>query len=330
MSKMIKQASNNVFIQNIHSVANDIVKSCCDCIRSKPAPKSLPIPAPQRHFSEKPFEKTHWDLWDAGSCDNKGKRYLLGVTDELTSYTDGIALPSKNEKTVAEAMLTLIFRYGIFSGTIVSDNGREWASVWTEVCKTLKLHHVKSSPYFSGSNGKIERKFRDLNTILRTNSIPISQWSSHMKYVLFFINNTPKKALGGLTPCEALYGRSLELPFSAEEEVYSNAPFIPALNKYLRKLHPKLMELHYARHKNSLRQQKNGVSLNQGDKCFAYKPCVENGKLSSQYQGPLEVQKRIGANTYELRDVLNNRIYRRNIRHLRRIKSDDLLNFQVE
>ena len=88
------------------------------------------------------------------------------------------------------------------------------------------------------------------------------------------------------------------------------------------------MELHYHRHKKTLRQRK-GVCLNIGDKCFAYKPCVTNGKLSSQYQGPLEVTKRIGANTYELRDLLTNRIYRRNIRHLRRIKSDDLLNFQT-
>ena len=328
-NKMIRQANRHVFIQNVHTLANDIVKSCCDCIRSKPAPKSLPIPAPPRHFSVKPFEKTHWDLWDAGSADSRGKRYLLGVTDELTSYTDGIPLPSKNEKVVAEAMLTLIFRYGIFNGTIVTDNGREWSSIWDRVCESLKLHHIRSSPYFSGSNGKIERKFRDLNTILRTHNIPISNWSSNIKYIMFLINNTPKAALGSLTPSEALFGRSLELPFETDQ-VESNAPFVPALNNYLRSLHPKLMELHYFRHKNSLRNRKNGVSLNIGDKCFAYKPCIENGKLSNQYQGPLEVVRRVGANTYELRDLLNKRILRRNIRHLRRIKSDDLLNFQVE
>ena len=328
-NKMIRTANRHVFITNIHEVANIIVTSCVDCIRSKPAPKTLPIPAPPRHFAEKPWEKTHWDLWDAGSKDSKGKRYLLGVTDELTSYTDGIPIPSKNEKTVAEAMLTLIFRYGIFSGTMVSDNGSEWSSIWKSVCESLKLHHIRSSPYFSGSNGKIERKFRDLNMILRTHNIPISHWSSYITYILFLINNTPKAALGSLTPSEALFGRSLELPFD-NQEVEATAPFVPALNKYLRSLHPKLMAHHYSRNKNSLRQRKNGVSLNVGDKCFAYKPCITNGKLSSQYQGPLEVIKRIGANTYELRDLLNKRLYRRNIRHLRRIKSDDLLNFQVE
>ena len=328
-NKMIRTANRHVYIQDIQKMANTIVTSCADCIRSKPAPKNQPVPAPPRHYADKPFEKTHWDLWDAGSTDNKGKRYLLGVTDELTSYTDGIALPSKNEKTVAEAMLTLIFRYGIFNGTIVSDNGREWSNIWAEVCKSLQIHHIRSAPYFSGSNGKIERKFRDLNTILRTHNIPISHWSSNIKYILFLINNSPKTALGGLSPSECLYGRSLELPFGAEDTVQSSAPFIPALNNYLRKLHPKLMELHYHRHKNSLRRQKRkGVSLRVGDKCFAYKPCIENGKLSNQYHGPLEVQKRVGANTYELRDLQNNRLFRRNIRHLRRIRSDDLLNFQ--
>ena len=146
------------------------------------------------------------------------------------------------------------------------------------------------------------------------------------------MNNSPKAALGGLSPAECLFGRSLELPFNADDEIESNAPFVPALNNYLRKLHPQLMELHYYRHKNSLRKlsRRKGLQLRPGDVCFAYKPSVENGKLTSQYQGPLEVHKRIGTNTYELRDCLNNRIYRRNIRHLRRIKSNDLLNFRTQ
>ena len=316
-NKMIKMANRYIWCHDIQSKANNVVKQCESCIRAKPAKRTPPIVAPPRHFESMPWAKVHIDLWDAGQSDRRGKRYLLGITDELTSYTDGIPLASKHEPRVAEALLELIFRYGIFDGTIISDNGREWSSIWDEVTRVLKIRHVRTSPYHSGSNGKIERRFRDLNMILRAHNIDIKQWSENIRYVLFLINNTPKDALGGLTPSECLFGRSIDLPLNVEEnKVDVDVPFTKALNKYLQSLHPKLMELHYKRYSQSMKQTA-GISLSIGAQVFVYKPSVTNGKLSTQYSGPFTVTKRVGSNVYDITDKSNGKIYRRNIRHLR-------------
>ena len=329
-NRMMTMANRHVWSKNLNGLATFVVNSCADCIRAKPAKTSRPVPAPPRHFDNEPWTKVYIDLWDAGRCDRKGKRFLLGITDELTSYVDAVVLPSKHEAKVAEGLLQLIFRHGIFRAHIVSDNGREWSSIWAKVTESLKIRHIRSSPYHSRSNGKIERSFRNLNVLLRTLQIDVNQWSEHIPYLLFLQNNSPKKILSGLTPSECLYGRSLNLPFESDTgKIDLDVPFTTAINKYLQQIHPILMERHYARYAKTLRQTPDGLRLSLGDRCFAYKPCIDNGKLSTSYSGPMVVQKIIGANTYELRDELTRRIFIRNIRHLRRLLPRDEITFET-
>ena len=273
-----------------------------------------------------PFEKAHFDLWDAGSSDRRGKRYLLAVTDELTKYTDGIALPNKRETVVAEAMLTLIFRHGIFGGTIITDNGREWSSIWKLVTEKLEIRHIRSAPYNSHANSPIERRFRDFNTLLRCNDISRSSWSEHLPFALFVLNNRPKEVLGQLTPSECLFGRSLALPLDIEtSKIDTEEDCVRGLNKYINCLHSDLMKLHFDRYNGTLRKNQNGCYLRPGDKVFVYTPKVLNGKFTTSYTGPLTIVRQLATNTYECRCDATGTLYRRNIRHMRRYMPDQRL-----
>ena len=247
------------------------------------------------------------------------------MTDSLTGFTDGICLSNKTEKLCVEALLTLIFRHGIFRADIVSDNGTEWSTIWDRVREELQLRHIRTSPYHSQSNGRIERKFRDLNSLLRTHKIDAKSWSEHISYILFLINNLPSERLGDLSPNEALFGRSINLPYDVIDpnKIESDGSFTKSLNHYLKKLHPILMENMYARFKNNFRNSKNGRYLQPGDEVFAYKPDLKAGKLACNYFGPLKVVRRCYDNTYEIKCCSTGKIYRRNLRHLRRLTSRD-------
>ena len=96
-----------------------------------------------------------------------------------------------------------------------------------------------------------------------------------------------------------------------------------SLNNYLKKLHPILMENMYARFKHNFRSSKTGRFLKPGDEVFAYKPDLKAGKLACNYFGPLTVTRQCHDNTYEVRCCRTGKIYRRNLRHLRRLTSRD-------
>ena len=318
-------SKRDVYIYGLDRKCNEVINACVDCIRAKPRPQMKQVPKRHCHFENEPFAKVHIDLWDAGQKDRKGKRYFLGLTDSLTGFTDGICLSNKTEKLCVEALLTLIFRHGIFRGDVISDNGTEWSAIWQKVSEELHLRHIRTSPYHSRSNGRIERKFRDLNSLLRTHKIEVSSWSEHIPYVLFLINNLPSERLGDLSPNEALFGRSINLPYDVinPNKIDVDANFTKSLNHYLKKLHPILMENMYARFKHNFRSSKTGRFLKPGDEVFAYKPDLKAGKLACNYFGPLTVTRQCHDNTYELRCCRTGKIYRRNLRHLRRLTSRD-------
>ena len=323
-------SKRDVFCFNVQKVASDVINGCEACIAAKPRRPLIGVIPKPRKFANSPFSKSHFDLWDAGRHDIKNKRYLLGVTDELTKYFDGIPLANKKETTVAEAMLTLIFRHGIFGGTIVTDNGREWASIWRLITEKLELRHIRSAPYNSRANSQIERKFRDFNTMLRVGHIDASKWSCHLPFILFTMNNSPKDVLGGLTPSECLYGRCIQLPLDiTPDHIQNDSSFVKYINTYLDKCHRRLAAEHENRYATNNFSNKRGASLEIGCKVFMYTPKLHGGKLTTAYSGPFSVAKRVHWNTYDVKCDKSGATFRRNIRHLRRYTPNECLKIQT-
>ena len=326
--------SRSFFIHKIGEVCDKVISQCVTCLAVKPRPALRPRKIRIKHFESVPFDRTHVDIWDSGRCDSRGKRYLLAITCGMTGYVDGIALHSKNEKAVSEALLTLFLRNGVLSGNvIVSDGGLEWAGLWDSITKALNLNHVRTSAYFSQSNGKIERIFRELNIKFKLLKMNIKHWSLYMPYCLFIINNTPRESLDNITPCEAIYGRSLHMPYE-----YINDPqlkkenFLSALSQFINDCHPKLMEIHYNRYAKFFkrRPEGNAPQLVIGQSVITYKPSITNGKLSCHYSGPYSVEKRLFKDTYLLKCPTTRRLYRRNIKYIRVLPVEAELNFSIQ
>ena len=317
-NKLIQILKSDLYIFDIVNLTKFTVGSCLACACAKPRPPTPTNFTKPKRFSTEPFSTTHWDLWDAGDKDRRGKRYALAVTCDLTKFTDMIPISSKSEETVSKAMIELILRYGMFNTTIITDNGKEFSSIWTEVCKLLSNFHVTTSPFNSKGNSNIERKFRDLNSLLRVHGVKTSTWSESIPRILFYLNNTPKTVLGGLTPFECIYGRSINLVYNPqsnlEDEKYD---FQVHLKKWLRQTHTELMRLNLTRFDNIIKQQKMAKHDLVGQKCVIFQPDIKGSKLSVKYDGPYTIIAPSGENSYLVENVSDGRRFRRHIKHIR-------------
>jgi len=88
---------------------------------------------------------------------NKGKKFVLCITDAFTKYVELVALENKEAATVAEAIFNRwVCRYGV-PLDIVTDQGREFCAQLSEsLFKKLGAHHFKTAPYHPQTNSQAE------------------------------------------------------------------------------------------------------------------------------------------------------------------------------
>ncbi|XP_055999552.1 uncharacterized protein K02A2.6-like [Ostrea edulis] len=87
----------------------------------------------------------------------KGNRYILVISDYFTKWTEAIAMPNIEAKTVAEIFVTeVVTRFGIPT-TLHSDQGAQFESkLFTEMCKLLHIKKTHTNPYHPQSDGMVE------------------------------------------------------------------------------------------------------------------------------------------------------------------------------
>ncbi len=104
---------------------------------------------------------------------------------------------------------------GQLSPRIITDNGPQFiAKDFKEFIRLAGLTHVKTSPYYPQSNGKIERWHQSLKADCLRPGCPLSQQDA-ARLIEHFIKhyNTVRlhSAIGYVTPADRLAGRHLEI-----------------------------------------------------------------------------------------------------------------------
>ena len=322
--QLMKIVNRYVNIPNVGEKANRVCRSCVDCLRNKSQKTLRPSLIKKRSFEDTPWHKTSVDLFDLGKSDYRGKRYLVTAVDHLTGFVEAVPISNKTDKLVSQAMLEMVLRHGI-TGVVTTDNGNEMGQLFQAVLQKFTIRHVRTAAYQSRSNGRVERIHREIVSKFKLLDTKRNRWSDNWLYVQYLINNLPKTNLDGLSASEALYGRSLHVPFETIDAVEGQSePYVMALNKYLNDIHPALMQFQYEKYAKLIEKDHKGVpSLKIGSSSLVWKPDIKEGKLSKSWTGPFTVIRRISKDTYILRDSTTKRTYRRNIRHLRPIKSSE-------
>ena len=89
-------------------------------------------------------------------------KFILTYIDYNSSYPEVYILKEITSREVIKALTDIFARFG-FAEELVSDNGKQFISEEFEAfLKSCGIRHIRVSPYYAQSNGKLERFHRYL------------------------------------------------------------------------------------------------------------------------------------------------------------------------
>ena len=108
------------------------VKNCIDCQRTKPHSRHARPPLKPLEQPVSPNHRLHIDLFGPLATSASGKSYILVMTNSFTKYVELAAIPNKEAKSVADALMDTWFTRYSCPNEVVSDNGREFCNKLSE------------------------------------------------------------------------------------------------------------------------------------------------------------------------------------------------------
>ena len=170
----------------------------------------------------KPHEHWHIDISYINICGTF--YYLCSILDGYSRKIVGWGIGEKmTEKDVEIIIQAAQEKYPAAKPRIISDNGAQFiAKDFKEFVRILGMTHVRTSPYYPQSNGKIERWHRSLKEESIRQKVPLSL-AEAIRIVGEFIEeyNTKRlhSAIGWITPNDKLAGKSEEIWQSRDEKL---------------------------------------------------------------------------------------------------------------
>jgi putative transposase len=158
----------------------------------------------------------HWHV-DVSYINISGTFYYL--TSVLDGYSRFIVhweiRESMTECDVETIVQRALERYPLAKPQIISDNGPQFiARDFKEFIRLAGITHVRTSPYYPQSNGKLERWHRSLKRECVRPAAPDSLWAAERhiaQYVAHYNTVRLHSALGYVTPSDKLVGLEVEI-----------------------------------------------------------------------------------------------------------------------
>ena len=159
----------------------------------------------------KPHEHWHCDISYINICGTF--YYLCSVLDGFSRYIVHWEIrESMTEKDVEIILQRAREKFPNAKPRIISDNGPQFISRdFKEFIRISGMTHVKTSPYYPQSNGKLERYHKTIKgTCIRVNT-PLSL-DDAIRVIIGFVdhynNRRLHSAIGYITPNDKLHGRA--------------------------------------------------------------------------------------------------------------------------
>lgn len=157
-----------------------------------------------------PHEHWHVDISYVNVCGTF--YYLISVLDGCSRYL--VHWELRESMTEADVEITLQIAKEVFPGEtprIITDNGPQFiAKDFKEFIRISGMTHVKTSPYYPQSNGKIERWHQTLKQDCIRPHVPLSLAEARQlveRFVDQYNHQRLHSAIGYVTPADKLCGR---------------------------------------------------------------------------------------------------------------------------
>lgn len=210
-NKMYSKMLPHVWWPGMYRDVRRYVAQCVPCQRHKGTVlKNRPL------FSTEPnhtWETACIDLIGPLPISDKGNKYICVITDPFTKWAEAIAIPTKSEESVSEAVFNgLICRHSV-PRYIRTDQGTEFTNnLMSRLMDRLNIRHKKTCPYYPQANGHVERFNRTLvESLAKQCEFEPGKWEHFLEGTLFAYRTSVHDTLK-CSPFEMLYGRQPLLP----------------------------------------------------------------------------------------------------------------------
>ena len=206
------------------SMTKDIkehIDTCTQCQATKPWGRDKRVPLKPLPQPINPNHRIHIDLFGPLATSGSGKKYVMAITDSFTKYVELIAIPNKEARTVAKAIMDVwITRYST-PAEILTDGGKEFANkLLDQLCMELSILHKQTSPYHPQCNAQVEVFNRTMKHYLQNAlQAPYLDWEELLPALRICYNTSVSKATRK-TPFSLLFGMKARMPvFDLEESI---------------------------------------------------------------------------------------------------------------
>lgn len=221
----IRKAKANFWWPRMSTECTEYVRKCATCARYKAAARRQVVPLGAMSVPAKVWARLHTDHWSVGEA-HDGSKGVLAFVDAFSKFA---ILEPVAEYTAAEVARTYMQKVAPVFGSaevIVSDGGPAFIAEFEEqffrACGVARKICV---PYRPQANGKIERLFQTLRSIVAALSQKYKKsWTVMLPHAAYAYNTAYHRAIDQ-TPFYVMYGRdpvsvhgTLAGKFQADEE----------------------------------------------------------------------------------------------------------------
>ncbi|CAB4018642.1 Transposon Tf2-9 poly, partial [Paramuricea clavata] len=166
-------------------------------------PLNANVPLQNVALPEGPWKGCAVDI--VGPIDDK---YIVTYIDYYSSYPEAVVVTDISSQNIIRVLSSIFYRFG-YPEEIVSDNGKQFVSSKFQIfLKSCSIKHVRCSPYYPRSNGKIERFHRYLKKNLKSVVAKGKSWEDSMSQILMAYRFTPHSG-SGESPVKLMFGREI-------------------------------------------------------------------------------------------------------------------------
>jgi putative transposase len=175
-------------------------------------------------FAQPPAAHEHWHI-DVSYINISGTfYYLCSVLDGYSRFLVHWELRASMTEAEIEIVLQRAReKYADARPRIISDNGPQFlARDFKEFIRIAGMTHVRTSPYYPQSNGKLERWHKSLKSECIRPGTPLSQQDAErliQQYVDHYNNVRLHSAIGYVTPMDMLAGRQKEIQAARDQKL---------------------------------------------------------------------------------------------------------------
>lgn len=307
--RTISRLRDRFWWPNMRASIQNYIASCPQCAQHN----ILRTKSPGHLKSIEPpsavFQVLHMDFWGPVRMpSDRGNRYVIILTDNLSKYVIADALPDCTAKSAAKFFIDrFILTHGA-PERLITDNGTHFNNhLLSAITSSMNIAHAFSASYHPQTNGQVERFNATFAAQLAKYCGPDqNDWDLYLPSIVYAYN-TSVHSTTKLTPYELAFGRCPKSPFDSVSPTINLPPahvFYPYLQRTRRLLTARARANilgHQSRWQQRYNQNRRDPLYCVGDLVFL-EVCAGRTKLDARRLGPCTVIQTAGQQHYLVQD----------------------------